>query len=147
MTALPARFEHTTADAEAVYRGFVTYYWLIVVVLVVGGLLWQRQLLLVAAMFAVVLVLWQRMIDRVPKRPWVLEVGPERIAVDRGDEVDAVERRHASAVTFVRRHARGGSHWELLVLGPRKKRLLREGIRDDHKPGIEAALEEHGWPR
>ena len=142
---MSARFEHTVEDAEQLYRGFVSYYWLIAVAFAIGGI-WMRQLLLVAAMFAVVLVLWQRMIDRIPKRPWVLEIGSERITVDRSGEVESIDKVHAESVAFVRRHVRGASYWELLVLGPRRKRLFREGVRDDHKAGVERALREHGWP-
>ena len=143
---MTARFEHAVEDAQAIRRGFTGMYWAIAALLAIGGV-FRRELLLVAAVFAVVLLLWGRAVGRaMPTKPWVLEIDRERISVDRNGAVESVDRAAAVTTRFVRRHARGASWSELQVLGPREQRLLREGVRDDHRAGVARALEEHGWP-
>ena len=143
---MTVRFEHTVEDAQSLRRAFVGVYWAIAALLALGGIV-RRELLVIAAAFSVVLFLWQRSMQRaMPTQPWVLEIDRDHVAVDRNGVVERVERAAATGTRLVRRHARGASWWELQVLGPKRRRLLREGLRDDHRAGVVAALADHGWP-
>lgn len=143
---MTARFEHTVEDAHALRRAFTGVYWAIAALLALGGI-FRRELLIVAAAFCVVVLLWQRSTAQaMPTEPWVLEIDRDRITVDRNGAVERVERSTATGTRLVRRRSRGASWWELQVLGPKRRRLLREGLRDDHRSGVVAALVAHGWP-
>ena len=137
----PARFEHSVKDARRLARGFAAFYWALVALLAVGAV-WRRGLLVAAVVFALVVAIWQRQIGRVPLRPWVLTVDTDELRV--GDVV--VRRSDTAEVRFVRRWTRGAAWSELQVRDHAGQRVLREGVRDDHRAGIEDALYERGWP-
>jgi hypothetical protein len=136
----PARFVHSKEDAAALFRGFRTLYWAIVAVLAVGAL-WRPDLLLIAAVFAVVLLIWQRQVRGHTDREWVLEIDRDAVTVG----TKRVRRHDASFVRFRRRTTRGAAWTELQVVGPSGKPVFREGIRDDHRDDIAAALRQRGW--
>ena len=123
---MTVRFEHSLDDADGLFRGLLGVYWLLALGLLVAAI-WVRPLLVVAGLFAVVLVVWRRQIERaMPTKPWVLEIDEQRITVDRNGTVERVERGDATADELIRR--------------------LRTEVRADHKAGVDAALKEHGWP-
>ena len=106
------------------------------------GAVVEPFLLLAAAGFALMLLLWEWQIRRASSEEWVLEIGDD--AIVRGGQT--VLRADASFARFRRRRMRYAAWTELQVVGPAGTPIFTEGIRDDHRDGIAAALRSHGWP-
>ncbi len=139
----PAAFEHTPEDAAGILRGFRALYWGMALVFAIATI-FRRELVFLAVGWPLLLLWWDRSARRAPTG-WTLTVTDDAIAVDAAGDVRRIDRADASFVRFRRRRIRYAAWTELQVVGPAGRPIFTEGIRDDHRQPIAAALRERGW--
>lgn len=137
----PARFVHSKEDAARVFTGFRWFYWGIEIVILAAAVV-RGELVWLAIAWPIVLLGWESSVRRSKQPEWVLEITED--AVTRGETT--VARPSAAFARFRRRRMRYAAWTELQVVGPAGRPVFSEGIRDDHRAGIAAALRERGWP-